>query len=248
MDSLFNTIKLYFYKDENTIEIENNTENKIVIGDQLKECEVIDNNIIQNLEKSSLFLYILSLENGKYYIGKTDDVNRRFLEHMSNKGSEWTKKYKPVEILEVIDDCDEFDEDKYTFKMMALHGIDNVRGGSFVQINLTKDEITFLQKRLNCATDKCIACGSEDHFIKDCPIKKRTTAKYYCSICKKYNHNTIDCYKKLKYYCSICNKNDHNTVDCYKNKPCYRCGRKGHTARECFANTDVNGKKLTTNL
>lgn len=45
------------------------------------------------------FIYILkSLINGKYYIGSTDDPNRRLVEH--NKGlSKYTKIYRPWELL-----------------------------------------------------------------------------------------------------------------------------------------------------
>lgn len=59
-------------------------------------------------------IYCLKLEKDKFYIGKSSDVNERILSHFNKNGSEWTKKYKPLEIMEVIENCDEFDEDKYT--------------------------------------------------------------------------------------------------------------------------------------
>lgn len=36
-------------------------------------------------------LYVLQLENGKYYVGKTNDITRRYNEHKEGKGCEWTK-------------------------------------------------------------------------------------------------------------------------------------------------------------
>lgn len=29
-------------------------------------------------------------------------------------GSQWTKIYEPIKILEMFEECDKFDEDKYT--------------------------------------------------------------------------------------------------------------------------------------
>ena len=43
-----------------------------------------------------IYIYILLLEESKYYIGKTNNTNLRFLDHYNNNGSEWTKLYKPI--------------------------------------------------------------------------------------------------------------------------------------------------------
>ena len=59
-------------------------------------------------------IYILELEEGKYYIGKTSNIDLRIEQHNELYGSEWTKKYKPINVLEIIKDCDDYDEDKYT--------------------------------------------------------------------------------------------------------------------------------------
>jgi hypothetical protein len=69
-------------------------------------------------------IYILKLENNKYYIGRTNNPKFRIENHFNNKGSYWTKKYKPINVIEVINNCDEYDEDKYTIKYMNLYGID----------------------------------------------------------------------------------------------------------------------------
>jgi predicted GIY-YIG superfamily endonuclease len=45
-----------------------------------------------------LSIYILKLEENKWYVGKTyRKVKERFQEHLDGKGSSWTKKYKPIE-------------------------------------------------------------------------------------------------------------------------------------------------------
>ena len=45
-------------------------------------------------------IYILKLNNNKYYVGKTNrTVNDRYQEHLDGNGSIWTKKYKPQSII-----------------------------------------------------------------------------------------------------------------------------------------------------
>jgi len=44
------------------------------------------------------FVYALECEDGSFYIGHTEDVMRRFDEHASGKGAEWTKRHPPQRI------------------------------------------------------------------------------------------------------------------------------------------------------
>ena len=55
-----------------------------------------------------VYIYILKLENEKYYIGKTDDPNTRIKLHFDGNGSAWTKKYKPIKIIDQFHNCDSF--------------------------------------------------------------------------------------------------------------------------------------------
>ena len=94
-----------------------------------------------------IYIYILKLENNKYYIGKTTNPKFRIENHFNSNGSEWTKMYKPLKLIELISDCDDYDEDKYTRIYMDKYGINNVRGGSFSSIELSKETITFLKNK-----------------------------------------------------------------------------------------------------
>jgi hypothetical protein len=115
-----------------------------------------------------LYIYILKLIKGKYYVGKTKNPTFRLKNHFNSYGSAWTKIYKPVKLIKIIGNCDDYDEDKYTKMYMDKYGIDNVRGGSFVTLKL--DEITreFLKRSSNGTNDRCFKCGLKGHFVKNC--------------------------------------------------------------------------------
>ena len=99
-----------------------------------------------------IHIYILQLEKGKYYVGKTKEPEFRLNEHFNGDGSEWTRKFKPVSVLKLIPHCNAYDEDKYTLMMMEQHGIFNVRGGSFCELKLD-DRCKFtINKMLRGAT------------------------------------------------------------------------------------------------
>lgn len=74
-----------------------------------------------------VYLYILQLEQNKYYIGKTNNINTKILYHMNGVGSDWTNKYKPLKIIDIILNCESSDEYKYIKFYQYKFGIDNVK-------------------------------------------------------------------------------------------------------------------------
>lgn len=118
-----------------------------------------------------VFIYVLQLKENKWYIGKTETSKFRIDTHFDSGGSEFTKKYPPQEIYQIIPECDKYDEDKYVKKYMDKYGIDNVRGGTYCRLELTNNEKEVIQKELWGANDLCFLCGG-DHFVKDCPNNK----------------------------------------------------------------------------
>ena len=113
-------------------------------------------------------IYILELENNKYYIGKTDDVSKRYEQHVNGNGSYWTKINKPISIIKTIENCSVFDEDKYVKEYMFKYGINNVRGGTYNQIKINDDIIKFLENEFKTSNNLCYNCGGFDHFVEEC--------------------------------------------------------------------------------
>jgi predicted GIY-YIG superfamily endonuclease len=117
------------------------------------------------------FIYILKLKNNKYYIGKTQNVENRYEQHLNGNGSSWTKKYKPISIIKQIKSTSQFDEDKYVKEYMSKYGIENVRGGTYSSIELDEVSLFQLQKELWHSKNLCTRCGRNSHFVKDCYAK-----------------------------------------------------------------------------
>lgn len=130
----------------------------------------------------------MELESSKYYVGKSDVPIQRVEDHNDSKGSTFTKKYKPIRLIELIPDCDTFDEDKYTLKYMQKYGMNNVRGGSFCQIKLSPENSATIQRMITGSQDKCFKCGKDGHYMKQCPKKKKIKRPKKKTIVKQAPH------------------------------------------------------------
>lgn len=116
-----------------------------------------------------VYIFVLKLEDEKYYIGCCNTPDRDIKNYLNgNSSSEWTRKYKPIKVLEMISPCDIFDTDKHTKRYMGIYGVNNVRGGAYQDIRLSKSDYNHIDKEIFTALGMCIHCGSDIHLSKDC--------------------------------------------------------------------------------
>ena len=155
-----------------------------------------------------IYLYVLLLEQNKYYIGITYTLEKILRKHfLTNKGSVFTKEYKPIKILEIIKfiNLDYVNallyENVYTIFYSNIYSIENVAGGSFVFIddNRRKENINgYIQNRninINEIVKKINTFEKIDIKIiqNDIDILKNLSKKKQESF-----YNSIDYKEKLK--------------------------------------------------
>jgi cellular nucleic acid-binding protein len=198
-------------------------------------------------------IYILKLENNKYYVGKTTNPSFRLESHFNANGSAWTKKYAPIKVLELLPDKDDYDEDKYTKIYMDRYGVDNVRGGSYSSVKLDDTAINHLSQMSNGTNDKCFTCGKSGHFARDCNKKVEEVVIWCCPHCDKEfesKRKALEHENKCKTQVTYESDDDDISDDEEEsdedddNQCCYRCGREGHYANTCYASKHINGYYL----
>ena len=109
------------------------------------------------MEAVGLFtVYVLACSEGKFYVGRTSNLEAQPVDHFRGEGFAWIRRYPPLEVLETHEGCDAYDEHKYTKLWMAKKGIENVRGGSYNQLELEAETVAFLEKEIAMAQDSCI--------------------------------------------------------------------------------------------
>ncbi len=50
-------------------------------------------------KKRSFYVYVIECEDGTFYKGQTEDLEKRFLEHLNGKGADWTRTHKAKRII-----------------------------------------------------------------------------------------------------------------------------------------------------
>ncbi len=177
----------------------------------------------QRLTNQRILIYVLQLQDKKYYIGRTNNLDERLLQHKDKSACAWTTIHPYIKLIETYEG-DVFDEDKFVIKYMTMHGINNVRGGSYSNVYLSFDQYITLRKMIYNAESKCLACGSKNHFLHSCK-------EIICYRCCRVGHSAENCYAITH----DMNGSLHG---------CYTCGRPDHWSIRCYQKTDIFGRRI----
>ena len=120
-----------------------------------------------------MYIYILKLENNKYFINTTKkphyDIKQMFKNN--TKSPKWIKKYTPKKLISIYKFTENNDDvNILTLKYMKKYGIENVRGGCFSSINLSKYDL-YTINLLNYSINKnsqCTRCKRFGHKYTNC--------------------------------------------------------------------------------
>ena len=109
-------------------------------------------------------VYVLELANGRYYIGKSNDIDRRISQHLLN-GKDVQRRLAP----ETMGSPDwEAWERNETLHWMHHKGIKNVRGWLYTEPVFSEDLERHAFGQLCERYDLCRKCGRKGHFISQC--------------------------------------------------------------------------------
>lgn len=129
----------------------------------------------RTLHGSTSGVYVLELEGGYVYVGKSGNIQLRMKQHMTGVGSVFTRAHKPTgwflgRIGNVCGDGDGPERDE-TLRQMHRKGVHMVRGWKYVGMYLTPSELKDIESNTRELLDLCRICGGEGHFASGCAMR-----------------------------------------------------------------------------
>lgn len=128
--------------------------------------------------QNNMGVYVIELQTGKYYVGKSNNIEQRINNHklkdkcatfVKNNGG-FKKQLQPL--TPQNSDYSAWERDE-TLVRMIKHGFNNVRGWEYTDSNdLISHDYYAIKKTILGNTDRCRECGNLGHFANYCDGQK----------------------------------------------------------------------------
>ena len=206
------SFNLFVYKQFNDIQFD-------IISKTNKQSEINSFYTCHNMTS----VYILKLKNNKYFVGRTSKTSyelQKSIKYDTLNGLhtyEWLLVHEPIFLYDVIMDCKENDEEKYTIQYMQQFGIDNVRGSKYKDVILSDNTVKNIISKIHDSERFCIHCKKtmRFYFICECTFK----SQWECSLCDA----TFDSHGKAKHHEKYVHSIHHDGKYNYVNTLGFRC-------------------------
>jgi len=188
-------------------------------------------------------IYILRLEQNKYFIGEAVNLEKRLKDHSEGKVSQYTNIYRPISIKKIIPDSNPKHLDKYVIKYMEKYGMNMVRGGSFENEILTKEQIKYLKSQ-GIKEQQQQSITQEQQKQKSYEQPTLTLQEQQMIEQQLYQEEILQQPKQImqrrRPESSL--KQDVLKIPIRQaNGTCYICGLDGHYKENCTRNQEING-------
>tara|TARA_B100001758_G_scaffold241882_1_gene249321 strand:- start:14374 stop:15576 length:1203 start_codon:yes stop_codon:yes gene_type:complete len=136
-------------------------------------------------------VYVLKLDNGKYYVGQSESSVRDRIEEHKGRGYRCayfvkrnTTSSSPLTYLRpksyIPDDLERWEEEE-TLHAMLTFGFNNVRGYVWSRLEHTLDDYKMLKKTLGGRLKCCYECGMKGHLVTKCPNVNTTNKTHWAA-------------------------------------------------------------------
>jgi predicted GIY-YIG superfamily endonuclease len=121
---------------------------------------------IDNFDITKYYIYVLKLVEDRYYVGRTGNILRRIEEHFTNNGAIYTKAFKPLKVIEIVEEKTRDDERNKTLEIMEKHGWEKVRGACWCRLEIKEPDIERSKKRKSKRVTKIFVDENDETIVK----------------------------------------------------------------------------------
>ena len=174
---------------------------------------------------SQYLLYVMQLQHNKWYVGITENLERRRSQHSSGKGSTWTRLHPVLcihDVSKVTEDSKVGAESKRVAELMWQHGVNNVRGAE--HCNTWPFDKSDIDRLVHYLGHHLELDYNEVRQRLESQLEQPSSEGRTVRLRRGQRSNA-----------------QHNLPP---TSPCFRCGRSSHWESDCFANFHVDGTAL----